>query len=79
MTTNVLTTNTTHTTDPAKWFMALARAGWQQTLNHYRRRRAVRHLRTLDDAHLKDIGVHRSEITSVVYGREGDRVRVYDV
>jgi uncharacterized protein YjiS (DUF1127 family) len=36
---------------------------WQQN------ERDIRRLRGLSDHHLKDIGIHRSEICSVVYGQ----------
>jgi len=49
------------------------RAYWQR-----RARLATVHLlHSLDDRTLHDIGVARSEITSVVYGRRGDRARCY--
>jgi uncharacterized protein YjiS (DUF1127 family) len=38
----------------------------------------VQLLDSLDDRTLHDIGVGRSEIPSVVYGRRGDRTRCYD-
>lgn len=39
------------------------------------RRASVATLRSLDDHLLKDIGIDRSEITSMVYGRNIDRSR----
>ncbi len=39
------------------------------------RRRALAHLRRLDDRMLKDIGINRCEIMSVVYGHDKDRAR----
>jgi len=39
-------------------------------------RASVRHLRTLSDYHLKDLGIDRSEILSVVYSDTPDRIRV---
>ena len=40
-----------------------------------RRKHAVRHLHSLDDNMLRDIGIDRSEITSIVYGRGHQRRR----
>jgi uncharacterized protein YjiS (DUF1127 family) len=50
------------------------RAYWQRRA----RRAAVELLHSLDDRTLRDIGVGRSEISSVVYGRPCDRTRCYD-
>ena len=49
------------------------RAYWQR-----RARLATVHLlHSLDDRTLHDIGVGRSEISSIVYGRRGERMRCY--
>ncbi len=52
---------------------------WTSLLNAFIRRReeqrAIRHLQALDDHLLRDIGIHRSEIASVVSGRERDLTR----
>src|SRR5438128_1078751 len=61
-----------------------ARAGnriadaWHAYWQRRARRAAVELLHSLDDRTLHDIGVGRSEISSVVYGRPGDRTRRYD-
>jgi uncharacterized protein YjiS (DUF1127 family) len=50
------------------------RAYWQRRA----KRATVEILHSLDDRTLRDIGVGRDEIPSLVYGRRGDRTRCYD-
>jgi uncharacterized protein YjiS (DUF1127 family) len=51
---------------------------WFQAYGRRRAQRAtVFMLRGLDDRVLSDIGIDRSEIESVVYGKPGDRLRHY--
>jgi uncharacterized protein YjiS (DUF1127 family) len=55
----------------------IARA-WRTYWQRRARRATVDLLHSLDDRTLRDIGVGRNEITSLVYGRPGDRMRCYD-
>jgi uncharacterized protein YjiS (DUF1127 family) len=55
----------------------IARA-WRTYWQRRARRATVDLLHSLDDRTLRDIGVGRNEIASVVYGRPGDRTRCYD-
>ena len=70
------------TAAPAKAFALTVAACATATKGLYRaaarahdRRRSVAHLKSLDDAFLKDIGLHRSEIDSVVYNGPVDHSR----
>jgi uncharacterized protein YjiS (DUF1127 family) len=52
--------------------------GWWKAYRAHRSKRAtVFALQGLDDRILSDIGIDRSEIESVVYGRSGERLRNY--
>jgi uncharacterized protein YjiS (DUF1127 family) len=52
--------------------------GWWQAYRARRSKQAtVLALQGLDDRILSDIGIDRSEIESVVYGRSGERLRGY--
>ncbi len=57
-------------------FAGIANIG-RRYAEHRRQRRACRELQSLDDRTLKDLGVHRSHITTIVrgidrpYGRGG--------
>ena len=68
MTTATLTSNETTTSVAKKWVLDAARTFWSTAKRHNQRRRAVEHLRTMTDQHLKDIGIQRHEIFTMVYG-----------
>jgi|GEM_PF-808326 len=53
-------------------------AWWAAFWKRRAQRATVMMLRGLDDRALHDIGVDRSEIESVVYGRPGERLRAYE-
>jgi uncharacterized protein YjiS (DUF1127 family) len=50
---------------------------WAAYLSRHGRRATVLSLKSLDDHTLKDIGIDRSEIESVVYGEPEERLRRY--
>jgi len=53
--------------------------GWWDAYTARRARRATVYLlQSLGDRTLQDIGIDRSEIESVVYGKSGDRQRRYE-
>jgi uncharacterized protein YjiS (DUF1127 family) len=54
----------------------LAFRAYEAVSDRNTRRASVRHLRSLSDHHLKDLGIDRSEILSVVYNDAPDRTRV---
>ena len=51
---------------------------WRRYWQGRAKRATVELLHSLDDRTLRDIGLSRGEIQSVVYGRPGDRTRSYD-
>ncbi|HET9903442.1 MAG TPA: DUF1127 domain-containing protein [Xanthobacteraceae bacterium] len=52
--------------------------GVRAAIMESRYRRAAREIRNLDDRLLRDIGINRSEIDSIVrYGRMGDAGRIF--
>jgi len=51
---------------------------WRSYWERRARRVTAELLHSLDDRTLQDIGLGRSEISSVVYGRPCDRTRCYD-
>ena len=53
-------------------------ACWHAYARRRERTAAVRELRALDDRSLRDIGINRSEIESIVYGRDTTRLRGRD-
>ena len=57
---------------------SLLRSWWDAYWAHRAQRATVLMLRSLDAHTLHDIGLDRSEIESVVYGRRGDRRLGYE-
>lgn len=56
---------------------AIARV-WRAYLDRRTRLATLRVLHSMDDRMLKDIGIRRSEIHSVIYSEAGDRVRRFE-
>ena len=56
----------------------IVRGYWHAFWDRRARRATVEILHSLDDRTLRDIGICRSEIGSVVYGRHGDRRHCYE-
>jgi len=48
---------------------------YRSVVRWHERRRSVHYLRELNDHQLMDLGIRRSEITSVVYGELPERMR----
>lgn len=59
-------------------FAAAMRAMAEANVRRRARRLAAQSLRTLSDRTLKDIGMHRSEICSVVHDTSNERKRFYE-
>ena len=59
-------------------FGLLLKRGWDAYWRRRAKRTAVMMLHALDDHCLHDIGVDRSEIESVIYGKPGDRRLRYE-
>lgn len=60
---------------PARSFAARL---WDAYRGRRARRQTLRMLYSLDDATLRDIGITPHEISSIVCGAPGDRIRDYD-
>lgn len=79
MITTKFSINKTDGTATKKWLEHTAENLWRSLRRWWQRRQSVTHLGMLSDRQLKDIGIHRSEIHSVVYGTDGSRIRAHDV
>jgi len=58
----------------ADWTTAIGRL-FRRYLEHRRQRRALAQLRSVDPRILRDMGIDRSEVTSIVYGDTKGRRR----
>ena len=79
MTITTLTTHTDAVGVPRTTCSSYLRTVWRKIKYRMHQYQSVRHLNNLSSASLKDLGIHRCEIRSVVYGRHGERVRIHDV
>lgn len=77
MTTAAMTTTTATAAGTKARFTDIVRSFWKMMKYRNHQRRSVLHLRAMPDHTLRDLGIHRSEINSVVYGR-GSGVRYYE-
>ncbi len=67
--------NASATIRTIRYLLAVAKRVRKTITVRRKRVHAVRHLRSLDDNMLRDIGIDRSEITSIVYGKGHQRRR----
>lgn len=75
MTTATITTSTVTVSDAKTSFSDTARSFWKTMKYRSQQHRSVRHLRAMSDYHLRDLGIHHSEITSMVYGEKMEGIR----
>lgn len=71
MTTTVYTCETMEAPNVIRRAADTAAVWWQSARHRRHQRDSVRRLRAMTDHQLRDVGIHRSEITSVVYGTPG--------
>lgn len=74
MTIATMTTISPAVIDPKTSLSDPVRSFWKTMKFRNQQRRSVRHLHSMSDYHLRDVGIHRSEIASMVYGRYDKRV-----
>ena len=78
MTCKELTTTADQTSPtPTSWLAVRTAGMWRAYLDRRARRATVRILQSLDARTLKDIGISRTEIDSLVYSDRSDRIRRY--
>lgn len=59
--------------NPGRWLACRLRLAWRRYRHWSAARRAIRHLRELDQYLLDDVGIERSEISEVAHGGKGPR------